>query len=273
MKRLDQKVVLITGGTQSIGKAIAELFNNEGAKVIITGRRPLAAGSKIAKQLGDSVTYLELDVSSEAAWQTAMRLIANDFGKLDVLINNAGIEYPSQYTLPQNPEYCPLADWLAVHNTNLVGVFLGCKFAIAMMKKNQHCSIVNIGSRSGLVGVPSSAAYSSSKAAVANYTKTVALYCAANNYSIRCNVIHPAAILTNMWDKELGVDDMRSKRAAEFSKNIPLKRMGDPMDVAYAALYFASQESKFVTGAELLIDGGIMAGSAASAMEEVMELA
>lgn len=271
MKRLQDKVVLVTGGTQSIGKAIAKLFQEEGAHVYISGRRAQASGSKIAEQLGAGIKYIELDVKSEAAWQKAMQTITADFGRLDVLVNNAAIEH-SDAPSPQNPEKCSLEDWQIVHDTNIVGVFLGCKYAIAMMKKNKDCAIVNIGSRSGLVGVPASPAYSSSKAAVANYTKTVAMYCAANNYSIRCNVVHPAAILTTMWDKEFGTDEKRAKRVAEFSKNIPLRRMGDALDVAYAALYFASQESKFVTGAELLIDGGIMAGSAAQAMETVMDV-
>lgn len=272
MERLAGKVALITGGTQSIGKAIAELFDKHGAQVIISGRRPTDEGNKIAKNLANKIFYIQLDVTSETDWQRAMQNIVNHYGKLDVLINNAGIEYPSQYVQPQNPEFCTLDDWLTVHNTNLSGVFLGCKNAISVMKHNKNCSIVNIGSRSGLVGIPSSAAYSSSKAAVRNYTKTVAIYCAENNYSIRCNVIHPAAILTNMWDKELGSDAMREQRIVQFSKKIPLGRMGEPRDVAYAALYLASDESQFVTGTELLIDGGIMAGTAASAKENIIDV-
>lgn len=272
MKRLQSKVALITGATQSIGEAIAALFNEHGAQVIIAGRKPLEAGLLIAERIGENVTYIKLDVSKQQDWQVAMAQIQKEYGKLDILINNAGIEYPSpDTTAPQNPEHCSLADWQAVHHVNLDGIFLGCKYAIEMMKVNPNSAIVNIGSRSGLVGVPSSAAYSSSKAAIRNYTKTVAMYCAANNYPIRCNIIHPAAILTNMWDKELGRDEMREHRIAEFSKNIPLKRMGSPIDVAYAALYLASDESQFMTGTEMLLDGGIMAGSAASANETVID--
>lgn len=272
MKRLQSKVALITGATQSIGEAIAALFNEHGAQVIIAGRKPLEAGLLIAERIGENVTYIKLDVSKQQDWQVAMAQIQKEYGKLDILINNAGIEYPSpDTTAPQNPEHCSLADWQAVHHVNLDGIFLGCKYAIEMMKVNPNSAIVNIGSRSGLVGVPSSAAYSSSKAAIRNYTKTVAMYCAANNYPIRCNIIHPAAILTNMWDKELGRDEMREHRIAEFSKNIPLKRMGSPIDVAYAALYLASDESQFMTGTEILLDGGIMAGSAASANETVID--
>jgi len=272
MQRLPNKVVLITGGTQSIGEAIARLCVAQGAQVIISGSRSPVAGLKAAKSINADVAYLQLDVSKEQDWQQAMTYISKQYGKLDVLINNAGIEYPPHASLPQNPEQCSLADWQSVHDINLNGLFLGCKYAIAMMKNTINCSIVNIGSRSALVGVPSSAAYSSSKAAIRNYTKTVAMYCASKDYSIRCNVIHPAAILTKMWDKELGHDDLREQRIAEFSKNIPLKRMGNPMDVAYAALYLASDESQFMTGAELVLDGGIMAGSAAAAHETVIDI-
>lgn len=272
MNRLTSKIALITGGTQSIGEAIARLFNEEGATVIITGRRQAEEGSLIAKKIGATVLYLKLDVTEEKDWQTAMAYIKEKYGRLDILINNAGIECPADTAHLQNPEDCTLDDWTSVHKTNVDGVFLGCKHAIALMKNNVHCSIVNIGSRSGLVGIPSSAAYSSSKAAIRNYTKTVALYCASNHYSIRCNIIHPAAILTKMWDKELGNDHLREQRIAEFSKNIPLKRMGTPLDIAYAALYLASNESLFMTGAELTLDGGIMAGSAASANETMIDI-
>lgn len=272
MKRLHSKIALITGGTQSIGEAIAALFNEHGAQVIIASRKPLKEGIKIAKKIGESAEYIKIDVADEQDWKNAMMHIKEKYGRLDILINNAGMECPEGSLNLQNPEESSLEDWTQVHKTNVNGVFLGCKHAIKLMKKNVNCSIVNIGSRSGLVGVPSSAAYSSSKAAIRNYTKTVAMYCAANYYSIRCNIIHPAAILTKMWDKELGHDDLREQRIAEFSKNIPLKRMGTPLDVAYAALYLASDESQFMTGAELLLDGGIMAGSAASARESVIDV-
>lgn len=154
MQRLPAKIALITGDTQSIGGAIAELFETQGAEVIVTGRRSLEEGQAIASQFGRRIRYIKLDVSREEDWLAAMAQI----GKLDILVNNAGIEYPVQSTAPQNPEYCSLADWQAVHHTNLDGIFLGCKYAIRAMKSNPDSAIVNIGSRSGLVGVPSSAA-------------------------------------------------------------------------------------------------------------------
>ena len=263
MSRLESKVVLITGGTQSIGAACAKLFVEEGARVIISSRKENAFGISIAKMISENIDYVKLDVSEEKDWQNAMKYIEDKYKKLDVLINNAGIEMPPNNKGLQNPEDCSLADWRLVHQTNLDGVFLGCKYGIKLMKKNKNCSIVNMGSRSGLVGVPGSAAYSSSKAAIRNYTKTVAMYCAFNDYSIRCNVIQPAAILTKMWEEDLGADYENSEKIVAFSQSIPLKRMGQPTDVAYAALYLASDESLFMTGAELVLDGGIMAISSA----------
>lgn len=272
MQRLKSKIALITGGTQSIGESIARVFVEQGAEVVISGRRSVEEGQLIANSIGDRVSYVQLDVSQEKDWTAVMSSILKQHGKLDILVNNAGIEYPADTTALQNPEECSLADWQAVHQTNLDGIFLGCKYAIKAMKNNPNSAIVNIGSRSGLVGVPSSAAYSSSKAAIRNYTKTVALYCANKHYPIRCNVIHPAAVLTKMWDKEMGLDDKRAQRVNQFSQNIPLKRMGQPQDIAYAALYLASDEASFVTGTELIVDGGITAGSSAAAEETVISV-
>lgn len=143
------------------------------------------------------------------------------------------------------------------------GVALGCKYAMPLMKARGSGSIVNISSRSGVVGIPSAAAYASSKAAVRNHTKSVALYCAERGYGIRCNSIHPGAILTPMWDPIVGTDREREDRIRAIADQIPLRRMGAPRDVAYAALYLACDESAYVTGTELHIDGGILAGSAA----------
>jgi NAD(P)-dependent dehydrogenase (short-subunit alcohol dehydrogenase family) len=132
------------------------------------------------------------------------------------------------------------------------------------MKKHQNGSIVNISSRAGIVGIPRMVAYAASKAAVRNHTKSVALYCAEMRYNIRCNSIHPGAILTPMWDPMFGEGEQREQMIREISSQVPLGRMGTPLDVANAALYFASDESAYVTGSELHIDGGILAGSEAS---------
>lgn len=130
--------------------------------------------------------------------------------------------------------------------------------------KNVGGSIINISSRSGLVGIPGAAAYASSKASVRNHTKTVALYCAEKNYRIRCNSIHPAAVLTPMWEPFLGTGEQREKALEALANEVPLKRIGIPRDVAYAALYLASEESQYVTGTEIVLDGGLLAGTLAS---------
>jgi 3(or 17)beta-hydroxysteroid dehydrogenase len=151
---------------------------------------------------------------------------------------------------------------------NADGVALGCKYAIQLMKLNKSGRIVNISSRSGLVGIPYMTAYAASKAAVRNHTKSVALYCAEKQYHIRCNSIHPGAILTPISDPMLGYGENREKMINEVAKGVPLGRMGAPLDVAYAALYLASDESAYVTGIEMNIDGGILAGSTATPKSE-----
>jgi 3(or 17)beta-hydroxysteroid dehydrogenase len=142
-------------------------------------------------------------------------------------------------------------------------VFLGCKHAIAAMKDNIGSSIINISSRSGLVGIPLTAACASSKAAILNHTKTVALYCAMQGYPIRCNSIHPAAILTPMWDPMLGNGIDRENNIKAIAKDIPMQKMGMPEDVANAIVFLASDESKYITGIQLTIDGGLLAGALA----------
>ena len=169
------------------------------------------------------------------------------------MINNAAI---NGFDHDQNPEVMSLNSWNYIHMMNLTSVFLGCKYAIMTMKgNNENCSIVNISSRSGIVGVPNLAAYASSKASIRNYTKSVALYCAQKKYNIRCNTISPAAIDTDMWD-HLKKD---SSKLELYINSLPLKRMGNVLEVAYAALYLASNESSYTTGSEIIIDGGILA--------------
>ncbi|WP_352339573.1 SDR family oxidoreductase [Psychrobacter sp. 16-MNA-CIBAN-0192] len=275
--RLFNKIALVTGSAQGIGKAIAELFVKEGATVILSdindekGKQACHHINSKRQQWNDSkaAEYIHLDVGSESDWQNAKQHIEKNYKGLDILVNNAGITGFVETTGSHDPENLDMASWHKVHQVNLDGVALGCKTAIALMKdrstdKNSNSSIVNISSRSGMVGIPLAAAYASSKAGVRNHSKSVALYCAQNEYDIRCNSIHPAAIYTPMWDNMLGEGDERDKGIEAISKGIPLGYMGDVMDVAYAALYLASDESKYVTGTELTIDGGILAGSTAS---------
>jgi NAD(P)-dependent dehydrogenase (short-subunit alcohol dehydrogenase family) len=198
-----------------------------------------------------------------------MEEIGRRSGRLDIIVNNAGITGFQEDWGPQDPENISLESWNAVHRVNLTGVFLGCKYGIRILKENPAGgSIINISSRSGLVGIPRASAYASSKAAVRNHTKSVALYCAEMGYPIRCNSIHPAAILTPMWEPMLGTGADREKAIRMFTADIPLRRFGEPEEVAYAALYLGSDESRYVTGMEFNIDGGILAGSSATPSQQ-----
>ncbi len=262
MKRLDGKVALITGAARGIGEAVARAFAYEGAAVYVTDIED-AEGEAVARSAAGA-TYLHLDVREESDWERAMAVALAAHGRLDVLVNNAGITGFEGATTAHNPEHASLEDWRAVHATNLDGVFLGCKHAIRAMRKSGAGSIVNMSSRSGLVGIPGAAAYASSKAAVRNHTKTVALYCAEQGLNIRCNSIHPAAVLTPMWNPMLGDGPDRAERMAAFVADTPMRRFGTPEEVAALCVLLGSDEAAYMTGAELTIDGGILAGSAAS---------
>ncbi len=267
MNRVEGKTALITGSAQGIGKAIAQLFVAEGASVIVSDIND-ELGHETATQLGVNAEYLHLDVSSEADWETCADHINQKHGLLDILVNNAGITGFTESEGPHDPENLDLESWHRVHETNLHGTALGCKYGIHLMKASQSGSIVNISSRSGLIGIPGAAAYASSKAAVRNHTKSVALYCAEKGFPIRCNSLHPAAILTPMWDAMLGQGEQRAASLQAITADIPMGKMGEPIDVAYAALYLASDESKYLTGTEINIDGGILAGSIAAPAQE-----
>lgn len=259
--RLHNKIALITGAARGIGAATAMLFHKEGATVIISDIKD-DEGTQLARTLGERATYLHLDVGSETDWQQATGWIKEKFGRLDILVNNAGITGFLETEGPFDAETVDTASWNEVHRVNATGVMLGCKYAIGLMKV-QGGSIVNVSSRSGLVGIPGAVAYASSKASVRNHTKSVALYCAEKEYNIRCNSVHPAAILTPMWDAMLGEGEQRQQIMEDIVAGIPLRRFGQPLEVAYGILYLASDESSYVTGIELTIDGGILAGSEA----------
>ncbi|KIN72735.1 SDR family oxidoreductase [Sulfitobacter guttiformis] len=261
MPRLQNKTALVTGGARGIGAAIASAFCDEGAEVILTDI-DAKTGQLMADKIG--ATFANLDVASEADWDA----IAERFPDLDVLVNNAGItglEGPFDGSPPaHDPENASLADWRAVHAVNNDGTFLGCRYAIRAMRKKGLGSIINISSRSGLVGIPMAAAYAASKAAIRNHTKSVALYCASQNLAIRCNSIHPAAIMTTMWEPMLGNGPDRADREAAMVADTPLQRFGTAKEVAALAVMLASDEAAYMTGSELTIDGGILAGSAAT---------
>ncbi len=257
MHRLEGKTALVTGAARGIGAAIARRFAAEGALVWVTDIDP--AGAAVAEAIGGR--FALLDVREEAAWDRVMAAV----GALDILVNNAGITGFEGSPTPHDPEHASLADWRHVHAVNLDGCFLGCRAAIRAMRPKGSGSIINISSRSGIVGIPAAAAYASSKAAMRNHTKSVALWCAQNGLTIRCNSIHPAAILTPMWEPMLGTSPAEREAAMQaFVADTPLRRFGTPDEVAAMAAYLASDESAYVTGSEFHIDGGILAGSAAS---------
>jgi len=259
--RLKNKIALITGSARGIGRATAELFHKEGATVIVSDIRD-EEGNSFVSELKTNAEYLRLDVGNEENWQNATEYIAEKYGRLDILVNNAGITGFLETTGAWDAENTDLNSWEEVHRVNSTGVMLGCKYAIGLMKEKGG-SIVNISSRSGVVGIPGAVAYASSKASVRNHTKSVALYCAEKGYKIRCNSVHPAAIMTPMWDAMLGEGEYRKQMIEDIEAGIPLGHFGEPIDVAYGILYLASDESKYVTGIELTIDGGILAGSEA----------
>jgi NAD(P)-dependent dehydrogenase (short-subunit alcohol dehydrogenase family) len=265
MPRVKDKIALITGGSRGIGAETAKLLAREGAYVIIVDILD-DLGQAVAKEIGDQACYHHLDVSSEADWQAVCERIGKQFGRLDILFNNAGISgFEEDFKQrPQDIEHSSLEDWHKIHAVNLDGVFLGCKYGIRLMKA-QGGAIINMSSRSGMVGMAQTAAYCSSKGAVRNLTKSVAIYCAQYGYKIRCNSLHPGAIYTPIWDTVLGDTPEQRAQTLDFVKRgIPLNDMGTPLDVAYSVLYLASDESRYLTGSEMVIDGGIMAGSTAT---------
>jgi len=257
MQRLNTKTCVVTGAARGIGRAIAERFHDEGAVVILTDIDQ-TTGQQAAAEIG--CCFQRLDVRDEADWQR----LADRVPVVDVVVNNAGVTGFEGGTGPHDPEQASLADWRAVHAVNLDGTFLGCRYAIGAMKAAGNGAIINISSRSGLVGIPLAAAYASSKAAIRNHSKTVALYCAQQGWKIRCNSVHPAAILTPMWEPILGTGPDREARMQALVADTPLKRFGMPNEVAAVAVMLASDEATYITGTEINIDGGLLAGSAAS---------
>jgi len=257
MQRLINKTCVVTGAARGIGRAIAQRFHDEGAIVILTDSDE-TAGLQAAAAIG--CRFQGLDVRDEADWQR----LADCVPIVDVVVNNAGVTGFEGGMGPHDPEQASLADWHAVHAVNLDGTFLGCRYAIGAMKAAGTGAIINISSRSGLVGIPLAAAYASSKAAIRNHSKTVALYCAQQGWKIRCNSVHPAAILTPMWESMLGTGPDREARMQALVADTPLKRFGMPDEVAAVAVMLASDEATYITGTEINIDGGLLAGSAAS---------
>jgi len=263
MHRLEGKIALVTGAARGIGAGIAHAFAAEGATVWLTDIDD-AAGEGLARELGPQHRYASLDVGDEAQWQGVLDALIAQAGRLDILVNNAGITGLDDAGHAHDPEHATLEEWHRVHRVNLDGTFLGCRAAIRAMRQQGTGSIINISSRSGLVGIPGAAAYASSKAAIRNHSKSVALWCAQEGLKIRCNSVHPAAIWTQMWEAMLGTGPDREAKMAAIVRDTPLKRFGTVEEVAALVVFLASDEAPYMTGSEFDIDGGLLAGSTAS---------
>jgi 3(or 17)beta-hydroxysteroid dehydrogenase len=260
MDRVRGKVALVTGSASGIGKATAQLLAKEGAKVIVSDIN-VPGGKKVANQIkterGEAI-FIKLDVAVEEDWIIGVKEIVSKFGKLDILVNNAGIP------LVKSIEDTTLKDWRHIMSVNADGVFLGTKYAIGAMKISGGGSIINISSVAGMVGVKDASGYAATKGATRVFTKAAALECSklGYNYNIRVNSIHPNSINTPMLD---GLDNMfkdlntENDMKTRMENSIPVGRRGTAQEVAYAVLYLASDESTYVTGAEISVDGGFLA--------------
>ena len=255
MGRLENKVAVVTGGANGIGKAVCKRFVEEGAKVIVADLKE-DSGHALVSEIGEGASFYKLDVRNQVEWKTLASQVNEIHGKLDILINNAGILSTSNY---QSIEHVDMDQWRAVQAINVEGVFLGCQTAVLVMRESGG-SIINMSSVAGLIASPGIVAYGASKGAVRQLTKSIAIDCARKGYKIRCNSVHPGFI-----DTELGRDSMNlggGDHEQNYKNRIALTPMGEPgapLDIANAVLFLASSEAKHITGAELVVDGGLTA--------------
>ncbi len=267
MERVANKVALVTGAASGLGEAIARLLAREGASVVLADFND-APGKRVLREIkaeGGNGLYVHLDVSNEDHWVSAMAVLKKRFGRLNIAVNCAGTNIARSF-----PTDTTLADWRALMSVNLDGVFLGTKHAVAAMRDSDpingstndriNGSIINISSVLGLVGFADIAAYNASKGGVRLYSKSVALSCAEKRLNIRVNTVHPGYIDTPLLRKGMAARFEDPKEANRVYDALqPVGHLGTPADIAFGVLYLASDESKFVTGAELVIDGGYTA--------------
>ena len=255
MARVEGKVAIITGAASGLGFAAAQKLLEEGAKVMLSDINEEVINSMSERLSQFSQTQFSTcihDVTNEDSWIELIDKTEKDFGKINILVNSAGISLGADIVSTD------FDIWKKVHEVNLDSVFLGCKYAIPKMSAHGHGSIINISSISGIVAGWNTAAYNSSKAGVRLLSKSVALYCAKKGYDVRCNSLHPAFVNTPILDplkQAFGADEA----VAKLARQIPMNKIGDTDDVSYAILYLASDESKFMTGTEIVLDGGLSA--------------
>jgi NAD(P)-dependent dehydrogenase (short-subunit alcohol dehydrogenase family) len=256
--RLTGKTVLITGAAGGLGQAMARIMAREGATLALTdidldGARALADGIN-AERAGSAFAYAH-DVTREDQWVEVIDRAAAEMGGLSVLVNNAGVGGPLAFVEADTAE-----NWQRQYEINLRSVMLGCKHAMPHLRASAPASIVNISSVAGLAAAPGMGAYNATKAGVWMYSKTLALEAAKADWNVRCNSVHPVFIKTPILDPFIAMAGGDEDKAHErLARGIPLKRIGEPDDVAWCVVYLASDESKFVTGSEFKIDGGMLA--------------
>lgn len=254
MGRVDQKIALVTGAAQGLGEAISRMLAREGATVVLTDINTdgvAAVAASINEQMPGKAHSLHHDVTEIEHWKSAVAL-CETLGGLNILVNNAGIGSIGN-VVDESME-----NWRRVHAVDLDSVFIGCKVALPLMERSGPGSVINISSIAGIIAGHNYSAYNSAKAAVCHLSKSIALDLAHRRTDIRCNSVHPVFIDTPILDGMARNND-RDVLLHKLGKQIPIGKVGEPDDVAYGVLFLASDESKFITGSELRIDGGISA--------------
>lgn len=254
MNRLNEKLAVVTGAASGLGLAFSKAFAAEGATVIMTDVST-EAGEKAASEIGSAASFVKLDVAQQGDWETLAAEVSSKHGRLDVLVNNAGVG------LGGSIEDCTDDVWNTTLAVNVTGVFLGCRTMMPLLKKSRGGSIINVSSIFGIVGDQATVAYSASKGAVRAMTKSAALHCATMDPPVRVNSVHPGFVMTPMVEKGAGElpPEMAEQYMARTVGLVPLGRIGEPDDLAGVAVFLASDEARYVTGAEYVVDGGFTA--------------